>query len=280
MKRASKIRFAFCPSTAIRLRAQLASKAGLRKSPQNNGGFDVAQTFGLESFVRDPNEVDKFSGEPAVKAANASQRAEVFVLDDDRDVRDALRNILSSAGYQVVCFVDGRGLFEAIRQRTPDCILLDVSLPGQSGIEILKALASQAAPVIMVSGCGDIPTAVNAIKNGAIDFIEKPFRSQEILVRIEQALGSAGSKIKANQDASPQAKPSFLNFPGYETLTCREREVLEKITAGFSNKEAGRVLGISHRTVELHRARLLRKFGAKNSTAMLIAISKLMNPSK
>ena len=110
-------------------------------------------------------------------------RGEIFVVDDDPAVRETLSMVLSAGGYQVICFADGAALLAVARSRTPSCILLDVHIPGKSGLDILKELHGEdyPAPIFMISGQGDIAMAVSAIKNGALDFIEKPFRGSEIV---------------------------------------------------------------------------------------------------
>ena len=117
-------------------------------------------------------------------------RGEIFVVDDDPAVRDTLSMVLSAGGYQVICFADGAALLAVARTRTPACILLDVHIPGKSGLDILKELHGEdyPAPIFMISGQGDIAMAVSAIKNGALDFIEKPFRGSEIVARLDEAI--------------------------------------------------------------------------------------------
>ena len=121
--------------------------------------------------------------------ANTSGR-EIFVVDDDPAVRETLSIVLSAAGYQSICFADGDALLAVARTRCPACILLDVHIPGRSGLDILEELHAEdyPAPIFMISGKGDIAMAVNAIKNGALDFIEKPFRGSEIVTRVEEAI--------------------------------------------------------------------------------------------
>jgi FixJ family two-component response regulator len=200
-------------------------------------------------------------------AEQAATRSEIFVVDDDPAVRDTLSMVLSAGGYEVICFADGAALLAVARTRTPACILLDVHIPGKSGLDILRELHGEdyPAPIFMISGQGDIPMAVNAIKYGALDFIEKPFRGSEIVARLNEAIGAFTRRQKEN--ASP--KIGSLHFPGREPLTRREREVLEQFTAGASNKEAGRTLGISPRTIEDHRANIMKKLGARNAADLI-----------
>jgi len=173
---------------------------------------------------------------------------------------------LSAGGYEVVCFADGAALLSVARSRTPSCILLDVHIPGKSGLDILKELHGEdyPAPIFMISGQGDIAMAVTAIKNGALDFIEKPFRGSEIVGRLNEAI-DAYARRKSGHASNIQT----LHFPGREPLTRREREVLEQFTKGASNKEAGRHLGISPRTIEDHRANIMKKLGARNAADLV-----------
>src|SRR5689334_22627719 len=199
-------------------------------------------------------------------AEKAPSRGEIFVVDDDPAVRDTLSLVLSAAGYQVICFADGAALLAVARSRTPAAILLDVHIPGKSGLDILRELHGEdyPAPIFMISGQGDIAMAVSAIKNGALDFIEKPFRGSEIVARLDEAIGAY-----ARRQGHGASNIATLHFPGREPLTRREREVLEQFTAGASNKEAGRTLGISPRTIEDHRANIMKKLGARNAADLV-----------
>jgi FixJ family two-component response regulator len=200
-------------------------------------------------------------------AEKAAPRGEIFVVDDDPAVRDTLSMVLSAGGYQVICFADGAALLAVARGRTPAAILLDVHIPGKSGLDILKELHGEdyPAPIFMISGQGDISMAVSAIKSGALDFIEKPFRGSEIVARLDEAIGA----YTRRQTQSGGSNIATLHFPGREPLTRREREVLEQFTTGASNKEAGRTLGISPRTIEDHRANIMKKLGAKNAADLV-----------
>src|ERR1700761_569872 len=169
-------------------------------------------------------------------ADSPAPRSEIFVVDDDPAVRDTLTVVLSSGGFDVLCFADGAALLAVARTRTPSCILLDVHIPGKSGLDILKELHGEdyPAPIFIISGQGDIAMAVSAIKSGALDFIEKPFRGSEIVARLDEAI-EAYARRRGENGASGIVT---LHFPGREPLTRREREVLEQFTSGASNKEA------------------------------------------
>jgi len=190
--------------------------------------------------------------------------AEVFIVDDDPLVRNALSIVLSRAGYQVSGFAEGASFLTAAKSRTPACVILDVQMPGQSGLDILKELNAQhyPAPIFIISGTGDIPMAVEAIKSGAFDFIEKPFDATTVITRVREA-SEAWARRANGVDSLPRT------FPGYDQLTSRELDVLSQIAAGSSNKQAGRDLGISPRTIEVHRARIMEKLGAKNAADLV-----------
>jgi FixJ family two-component response regulator len=190
---------------------------------------------------------------------------EIFVVDDDPMVLNALSIVLSRAGYQVTGFAEGASFLAAAKSRTPTCAILDVHMPGQSGLDILKELNAQQypAPIFIISGIGDIPMAVEAIKNGALDFIEKPFDATTVVTRVREAVEAWSRRAKSNGNTLPRS------FPGQDLLTSRERDVLSQIAAGSSNKQAGRELGISPRTIEVHRARIMEKLGAKNAADLV-----------
>jgi two-component system, LuxR family, response regulator FixJ len=190
--------------------------------------------------------------------------SEIFIVDDDPSVRAALSVVFSGEGYQVTSFGEGETFLNAARSRTPGCVLIDVHLPGCSGLEVLRKLDAQhyPAPVLVISGHGDIPTAVDAIRNGALDFIEKPFDPVIVVMRVRDAMD-------AWQNLNREDTILTRDFPGHDRLTARERDVLERIARGASNKEAGRELGISPRTIEVHRARIMEKLAAKNAADLM-----------
>jgi FixJ family two-component response regulator len=192
---------------------------------------------------------------------------EIFIVDDDAAVREVLSVVFSRDGFDVACFAEGAALLVATRARTPACIILDVHIPGKSGLDVLRELSAQdyPAPIFIMSGKGDIPMAVEAIKNGALDFIEKPFRGSEVVTRVREAI-AAHTRRQSEENTSN--KQSFY-FPGREPLTKREQDVLAQIAAGATNKEAGRQLGISPRTIEVHRSRIMEKLSAKNAADLM-----------
>src|SRR6204780_1791958 len=129
-----------------------------------------------------------------------SSRGEIFVVDDDPAVRETLSLVLSAGGYEVICFADGAALLAVARTRTPSGILLDVHIPGKSGLDVLKELHGEdyPAPIFIISGQGDIAMAVDAIKSGALDFIEKPFRGNAIVARLDEAIGAYARRQTEN----------------------------------------------------------------------------------
>jgi FixJ family two-component response regulator len=187
----------------------------------------------------------------------------IFIVDDDEYVRDTLSITFSREGYHVESFAEGTSFLAAARGRRPACVILDVNMPGRSGIDILKVLNAHKypAPIFIVSGQVDIPLAINAIKNGALDFIAKPFDIDNVVRRVREAMS----------DWVQRHEEGILShrFPGHDLLTPREREVLIQIAGGASNKEAGRRLNISPRTVEVHRARIMDKLAAKNAADLV-----------
>jgi len=198
---------------------------------------------------------------------NGKNSGEIYIVDDDPSVLDALSVVFNLEGYQVSGYGEGASFLAAARAHTPACIILDVHMPGRSGLDILKELNAQqyGAPIFIISGQGDIPMAVDAVKNGALDFIEKPFDAQTVVSRVREAIDA----WQRRRTDGTVAASSTWTFSGHELLTPREREVLSQIAGGASNKEAGRLLGISPRTIEVHRARVMEKLGAKNAADLV-----------
>jgi two-component system response regulator FixJ len=188
----------------------------------------------------------------------------VFIVDDDEAVRNSLRLLLKSVGLGAAVFATAREFLDSYRPSQPGCLVLDVRMPGMSGIELQQQLNLRGAiiPVIFISGHGDIPMAVEAIQKGAFDFLQKPFRDQDLIDRIQRAL------LKDQADRA-QLQERTRSRERLASLTPREREVLELVIRGKPNKVMAGDLGVSQRTVEIHRSRVMDKMGA-SSLAQLV----------
>ena len=183
----------------------------------------------------------------------------VFVVDDDEDVRDAVSLLIGSVGLPVKSFPTAQAFLDAYSGDEPGCLVLDVRMPGLSGLDLQERLLSGRVrlPIIFISGHGDIPMAVRAVQAGAVDFLQKPFSDQQLLDRVNQAI---------DEDRRSRADAADLKAveERIELLTPREREVMEKLLEGKVNKIIARELDVSTRTVEIHRARVLQKMEAAN----------------
>jgi two-component system response regulator FixJ len=183
----------------------------------------------------------------------------VFVVDDDGAVRDALKTILEDEGYETVSLASSKEFLDALESgEEPACILADVRMPQMSGLDLLKTMSARGVkvPMILITGFGDIPMAVEAMKAGAADFIEKPFTDDRITSAVQTALDNA-VRVEGPEMAE-QVRQKMA------TLTRREQEIMSLLVTGHSNKSAARELSISPRTVEVHRARIMQKMDAKN----------------
>jgi two-component system response regulator FixJ len=190
----------------------------------------------------------------------------LFVVDDDASIRAALAHVFTRHGYEVTAFAEGDSFLGVARTWRPTCILLDVNMPGRSGISVLKELNAEhyGAPIFIISAQRDIPLAVDAIKAGAFDFIEKPFDPDAVVARVGRGIADWKGLVS---DGAGQMQT--LKFAGAERLTPREHQVLCQIAGGASNREAGKRLAISSRTVEVHRARIMGKIGARNAADLV-----------
>lgn len=192
--------------------------------------------------------------------------ATVHVVDDDDAVRSSLRLLLKSVGLPTVAHASAHEFLAAWDADQPGCLVLDVRMPGMSGIELQAELNQRGAiiPVIFISGHGDIPMAVEAIQHGAFDFLQKPFRDQDLIDRVQRALASDAEHRQLLQQRETLRQR-------YDSLTPREQEVLQLVTQGKANKVMAGDLGVSQRTVEIHRARVMEKMGAQ-SLAQLVRL--------
>ena len=202
---------------------------------------------------------------------NMLSKGEVFVIDTDAASREQLSSALQQSAYDVICFADGASLLSEAKARMPACVLMELP-PDRSGLDMLRRLREEncMAPVLVTSANGSIAMAVDAIKNGAADFIEKPFRTHDIVGRIDAAI---------DEFAQPGSNRQRW-LPGCEPLTDREGDVLEHLVAGLTNKEIARRMQLSARTVEGYRAGVLKKAGAKNVTDLLRRIFGQGSPTQ
>jgi FixJ family two-component response regulator len=191
--------------------------------------------------------------------ANPPSRSIAIIVDDDAAVRDSLDSLFRSVGLETRLFSSPAELLASALPEGPGCIVLDVRLPGVSGLDLQGQLKRQGIdfPIIFMTGHGDIPMSVRAMKAGAVDFLSKPFRDQDMLDAVTAALDRDAQRlVHAAAEEGLRAQ--------YETLSAREREVMGYVTAGLMNKQVAGLIGLSEITVKIHRGNVMRKMGVKS----------------
>jgi FixJ family two-component response regulator len=193
----------------------------------------------------------------------------VFVVDDDYRVREALSSLISSIGLQVAAFGSAAEFLQSEKPDSPACLVLDLQLPGTSGLDLQRELAAGVAPpIIFITGHGDIPSSVRAMKAGAVEFLSKPFGEEELLQAIDAAITLDRSARRRRSELAELRKK-------YELLTPREREVLPFVTAGLANKQTAAELGTSEITIGVHRGQIMRKMSARSLAELVRMADKL-----
>jgi len=196
----------------------------------------------------------------------------VFVVDDDRSVREGLVDLINSVGMKVEAFSSAQDFLKCKLPDTPACVVLDVRLPGPSGLDLQRQLgrSEHPIPVIFITGHGDIPMSVRAMKDGAVEFLTKPFRDQDLLDAIRQALDSDRAAREQRAKATELRRR-------YESLTPREREVMQLVVRGMLNKQIASELGASEITIKMHRGQVMHKMKAE-SVVELLHMSEAIGP--
>ena len=194
----------------------------------------------------------------------------VFIVDDDEVVRNTIGQLIESVHLKAKRFASGQNFLDSYDPAQPGCLVLDVRMPGMSGIQLQSKLREKDIhiPIIFITGHGDVPMAVRAVKNGAVDFIEKPFRNQALLDQIQEAL-ARDTQLRKKQSFQKAGKDKL------GLLTKRERQVLDLVKDGKSNKVIANTLGVSQRTVEGHRANIMEKLEVQSVAELVTFVDRI-----
>ena len=194
----------------------------------------------------------------------------IYLVDDDEAVRDALGMLLKSIGLEHETFASALDFLQSYDARRHSCLVADIRMPGMSGLELQQRLNERRSeiPIIFITGHGDVPMAVTALKSGAVDFLQKPFRDQDLIDRIHKALDRDGERRKGRAEQDEIRARLTL-------LTPRETEVMQRVVRGQANKVIAMDLGVSQRTVELHRARVMKKLKLRSVAELVHAIDRI-----
>jgi FixJ family two-component response regulator len=200
--------------------------------------------------------------------------AMVFIVDDDAPLRESLQDLMQSVGLRVACFASAQEFLHSTRPDVPGCLVLDVRLPGLSGLDLQKQMAEgdRDMPIIFITGHGDIPMTVQAMKAGAVEFLPKPFRDQELLDAIQHALAR-------DRHAREQRARNEALRRRYAALTPRERDVMARVVAGLLNKQIAGELGTSEASVKAHRQHVMAKMGADSLADLVRMADRLGIPT-
>lgn len=221
-----------------------------------------------------PTKLPSLSTTGAPDARKSDVKMHVYVVDDEISVRQALSYALQTAGYEVRPFASGGDFLDSLGMLAPGCVLLDLKMPELSGFDILDALGAHLRkfPSVAITGYGDLRTAVEAMKRGAMDFLEKPFTDEALLLALEEVFATLDDEVKA--DSAQRCAAKLVT-----SLSRRERETLQGLVGGLPNKAVANKLGISVRTVEMHRSNLMDRLGVKSlAEAAHIALAAGLKP--